>query len=186
MAHAAAGQGNSDGKGVSAVSNVQHEWRGQEADFAFLSKALPYDCYFTAIDQGRAANWKVGAMRKKRGLRAGLPDWLIVWRGTTLWIERKIRVAASDLKTLQEATGECLVRNGHLWSRANCTEDVELACRAAGIPLRATLGDIRTRIAEQNERLPAKPKRAASMKAGPRYSASAGVVRRAASKGVLV
>lgn len=165
---------------------TQHEWRAQEADFAFLSKALPHDCYFTAIDQGRAANRNVGAMRKKRGIRSGLPDWLIVWRGTTLWIERKIRATASDLAPIQEQTGECLIRNGHLWSRANCIEDVELACRAAGIPLRATLGEIRTRIAEQSERLGPKRKRAARTKAQPRSTASKAMVRRAAANGVRI
>lgn len=169
------------------MANVQHEWREQEADFAFLSKALPHDCYFTAIDQGRAANRNVGAMRKKRGIRAGLPDWLIVWRGTTLWIERKRRPTASDLGLVQEQTGDCLIRNGHLWSRANCIEDVELACRAAGLPLRATLGEIRSRIADQNERLPAKPKRAARTKsAAPRFQATKAVVRRAAKAGVRI
>lgn len=168
------------------MSNVQHEWREQEADSAFLSRALPRDCYFTAIDQGRAANRNVGAMRKRRGIKAGLPDWLIVWRGTTLWIERKTRPTASDLSLIQEQTGECLMKNGHLWVRANCIEDVEAACRAAGIPLRATLGEIRTRIAEQNERLPPKPKRTARAKAVPRYTGGKGFVRRATAGGILV
>lgn len=140
--------------------NVQHEWKGQEADFAFLTRALPRDCYFTAIDQGRASSAKIGADRKRRGIRAGVPDWLIVWNNITLWIERKRRATASDLGNLQELTAERLMANGHKWSRANSTEEIEAACRAAGIPLRASLGDIRTRIEAQNERLPAKPKRA--------------------------
>lgn len=138
---------------------VQHEWRGQEADFAFLSKALPREAYFTAIDGGRAKNRILGNMRKKRGIRSGLPDWLIVWSGITLWIERKVSAAESDLSDNQRVTAERLQENGHKWARANSTDEVEAACRAAGIPLRATLGGIRTRIEEQDARLPAKPKR---------------------------
>lgn len=139
---------------------VQHEWKAQEADNAFLSKALPHDAYYTAIDGGRAANANIGAARKRRGIRSGLPDWLIVYRNTTLWIERKVSRAESELGANQRLTAERLQLNGHLWVRANCTEDVELALRAAGIPLRASLGEIRDRIAVQNEHLPAKRKSA--------------------------
>lgn len=139
---------------------VQHEFKAQEADNAFLSKALPYDCYYTAIDGGRAANAQIGAARKRRGIRSGLPDWLIVYRNTTLWIERKVSRAESELGNNQRLTAERLQLNGHLWARANSTEDVEAALRAAGIPLRATLGEIRDRIAVQNEHLPTKRKSA--------------------------
>ena len=136
---------------------VQHEWRAQEVDNAFLSRALPEDAYYTAIDGGRAPNAKIGAARKRRGIKAGLPDFLIVWSGITLWIERK---AGASLSPNQKVTRDYLVRNGHRWALARSTEDVEAACRAAGIPLRATLGEIRERIADQRARLPVKAKRA--------------------------
>ena len=165
-------------------SPVQREWRAQEADKAYLEKALPYDCYWTAIDGGRAASRAVGAMRKKRGIKSGLPDWLIVWHGITLWIERKTNTADSSLSDNQRLTAERLRANGHLWERANSTEDVEAALRAAGIPLRATLGGIRERIAEQNERLPVKRK-AATRKRGATPSMSVAQYRKFHSRGLL-
>ncbi len=148
---------------------VQREWIAQRTVNAFLSKALPPGAYYTAIDIGRSKNAQAGQLRKLRGIRAGLPDWLIVYQGTTLWIEQK---AGSALSEPQKLTRDALEKNGHLWSLATCIEDVELACRASGIPLRATLGEIRERIAEQNERLPAKPKRT-TRKPQPRFVANA-------------
>jgi hypothetical protein len=166
-------------------SPVQHEWRAQEADKAYLDKALPYDCYWTAIDGGRAASRIVGAMRKKRGIKSGLPDWLIVWRGTTLWIERKTSTADSALSENQRLTAHMLKANGHRWDRANSTEEVETALRAAGIPLRATVGEIRERISEQNERLPPKRKATPRKPRSGTPTMSVAQYRRLHSKGLL-
>lgn len=136
---------------------VQREWTAQRADATFLSKALPIDAYFTAIDVGRSRSAHEGQLRKLRGVKSGVPDFLIVYRGVTLWIERK---AGQSLSPAQKITRDALIANGHRWALARSTEDIESALCESGIPLRATLGDIRTRIAEQNERLPAKRKRA--------------------------
>jgi hypothetical protein len=137
---------------------VQREWRAQEADNAFLSRALPEGAYYTAIDGGRAENARIGAARKRRGIKAGLPDFLVVYCGITLWIERK---AGSSLSEHQRITRDALIRNGHRWALAKSTEDIEIACREAGIPLRATFGGIVERIAAQRERVGAPKKRAA-------------------------
>lgn len=135
---------------------IQHEWRAQEVDNAFLSKALPPGAYFTAIDGGRAPNAIIGAARKRRGIKPGIADFLVVHQGITLWIERKVN---ASLSPHQKLFRDYVTANGHHWRLARSTEEVEQACRDVGIPLRATLGEIRTRIAEQNERLPPKRKR---------------------------
>ena len=140
---------------------VQREWQAQRADNAFLAKALPPGAYYTAIDVGRSRNANDGQMRKLRGVKAGIPDWLIVWNGVTLWIERKVKQSLSES---QKLTRDALLANGHQWALARSTEDVEAACLAAGIPLRATLGGIRERIAAQNERLPPKKRAAPKMR----------------------
>lgn len=165
------------------MANVQHEWQLQRACAAFLSKALPDSAYFTSIDMGRSTSAAQGQLRKLRGVKAGVPDVLIVWAARTLWLELKVGAALSES---QKITRDALTLNGHYWALCKSMEDVEAACRDAGIPLRATLGDIRARIAEQNERLPVKRKRNASPKPTPRFTASRSVVRRAGSKGILV
>lgn len=140
---------------------VQREWEAQRADNAFLAKALPDGAYYTAIDVGRSKSAREGQLRKLRGVKPGIPDWLVVYAGITLWIERK---AGASLSPNQKVTRDCLIANGHRWALARSTEEVEQACRNAGIPLRATLGEIRRRIAEQQARL-AGPKRKRATKA---------------------
>jgi hypothetical protein len=163
---------------------VQREWTLQRSCAAFLSKALPPDAYWTSIDIGKSTSAAQGQLRKMRGIKAGIPDVLIVWRGITVWCELKIDAALSPA---QQTTRDQLQANGHHWYLCRSPEDIEAACRSSLVTLRATLGDIRARIAEQNTRLPAKRKRAASPKStGPRFKVPARVGRRAAGKGVLI
>lgn len=144
--------------------NTQREWQLQRAIAVFLSKALPPDAYWTAIDIGSAGSAQAGQLRKARGVRAGVPDLLIVFSGATLWLEVK---SGTQLSLAQQLTRDALMANGHCWALARCPEDVEQACRDVGIPLRATFGQIHQRIAEQNERLPVRKKRASgARKAG--------------------
>jgi len=135
---------------------VQREWRDQRAYAAFLSKALPPEAYWTSIDVGGSKSIRLGQLRKARGVKAGIPDVLIVHRGTTLWLECK---AGTSLSPAQEVTRNALLANGHQWALVRRPEELETALLAAGIPLRATLGEIRQRIDEQNARLPVKRKR---------------------------
>jgi hypothetical protein len=162
----------------------QNEWRGQEIDWAFLMKALPYGTLARGIDQSGKRSRAANGARLRRGCLPGTPDTYILWNNVTLWLERK--TGTGSLGPGQDAFRDALRANGGHWALVRTTEDVEAACRLAGIPLRATLGDIRARIAEQDERLPPKPKRAATRKAAPRYAASKGFSRRAAKVGILV
>lgn len=141
---------------------IHREWAAQRVDAAFLSRALPLDAYWTAIDIGGSSSRAAGAMRKARGVRAGIPDFFCLWRGIACWIERK---AGTGLSVAQELTRDRLRANGHHWALARSTEDIEAALLAAGIPLRATVAGIRARVEDQNERLPAKKKRAARPRA---------------------
>lgn len=160
---------------------IQHEWTAQKTDNAFLGKALPDDAYFTALDHARKMSLAAGKQRKDRGIKAGIPDWLIVWRGITLWIERKVD---ASLSTAQEITRDRLIANGHHWRLARRLEDVEAACRDVGIPLKATLGEIRDRIAAQD--VAPKKRKYTPKKAGPRYLGGKRFVSRARAGGMLI
>lgn len=160
---------------------IHSEWNAQKTDNAFLGKALPDDAYFTAIDHARKMSAIHGKARKDRGVKAGIPDWLIVWNGITLWIERKV---GTSLSGSQKITRDRLTANGHHWRLARSLEDMEAACRDVGIPLKATLGDIRARIAAQ-EIIP-KKRSSSPRKAAPRYEWGKSVVKRATKAGVSV
>jgi hypothetical protein len=143
---------------------VQNEWSLQRAIAVYLSKALPPEIYWTAIDIGSAGGAHQGALRKARGVRAGLPDLLVAFAGRALWLEIK---NGSSLSEPQKLTRDALRANGHAWALVRSLEDVEAACVSAGIPLRATVSAISDRIAEQRARLPAKRKAAPRTPAGP-------------------
>lgn len=134
---------------------VQREWRGQEASWAFLQKALPYGCLSWGIDQAAKRSRAANRARLDRGCKPGVGDCYILWKGVTLWLEEK-RGAEHDLA--QKEFGRQVIANNGFYAVVKSPEDVEAACRAAGIPLRASLGDVRSRIAAQNERLPPKRK----------------------------
>lgn len=161
---------------------IQREWQFQRTANAFLSKALPHDAYYSAIDVGTAGGARLGALRKARGVKPGIPDVLIVWRGRTLWIELK---SGTSLSEAQKITRDQLRANGHMWALARSIEDLETALIAAQIPLRATVVEIRDRIAEQNSHLPNKPKRPRTKAPRPLNSLSLAQYHRLNQKGLL-
>lgn len=122
-------------KGSKLRRSSQHEWVSQEADAAFLTLALPVDAFWTAIEV-KADSARKGALHKRRGVRAGVPDFIVVWNGITLWIERK---AGSRLSVTQGVVRDMLLGNGHNWTLAHSTEDIERALVGCGIPLRASI-----------------------------------------------
>jgi hypothetical protein len=154
---------------------VQHEWRDQRAYAVFLSKALPIDAYWTGLDMGRSRSSHEGQLRKLRGCKAGVPDFLIIWQGIALWLECK---AGSALSPAQKITREALLANGHQWALVRSMDDIELACLAARIPLRASVDAWR-------ERAPPKPAKHRNPHSAPRATASKGFVKRAANRGIL-
>ena len=143
---------------------VMREWRLQRAIVTYLSKALPETAYFSSIDIGSAGSAHQGALRRARGVKAGLPDLLVAFAGRALWLEIK---NGSSLSEPQKLTRDALRANGHAWALVRSLEDVEAACAEAGIPLRATVSAISDRIAEQRARLPAKRKAAPRTPGGP-------------------
>lgn len=155
--------------------NVQREWRGQEIDWVFLMKALPHGACAYGIDQAAKRSREANRRRRARGCKPGVGDTYILWNGITLWLERKAgSVFGEDQETFRDAV---LANKGH-YAVVESTDEVEAACLAAGIPLRATLGGIRARIAEQNERLPAKKRKTTPGKSSPRFSAGKRMARK--------
>jgi hypothetical protein len=150
--------------------NTQREWSLQRSIVVYLSKALPLTAYFTSIDIGSAGSAQAGQLRKARGVKPGIADIMVIWSGTVLFLEIKAGTQPSEAQKLFR---DQVTANGCWWALARCPEDVEQACILAGIPLRATFSKIHQRIAEQNERLPAKRKRAARRKGSGSVSVAA-------------
>jgi hypothetical protein len=136
---------------------ARKEWDGQQAFWTFLNKALPHGTMCRSVDEAAKRSKQANLSRHARGCLGGFGDMYVFWEGVTLWLECK---ADSGMRISQESFRELIVRNRGHYAKVKTMEDVEAACLAAGIPLRATLGEIRQRIDEQNARLPVKRKRA--------------------------
>lgn len=113
---------------------AHEEWDFQTTVAEFLDLALPAEAFWSSVDMGPARSKAVGGLRKKRGLKAGLPDMVIVFRRITLWIEAK--APRGVLSVAQKNVRLALLANGHHWALARTLDDITEACAAVGIPLR--------------------------------------------------
>lgn len=132
------------------------EWSGQETFWVFLNKALPTGALCRSVDEAAKRSREANLRRHARGCLGGFGDIYVFYGRTTLWLECKSGTGTNER---QDGFRDLILRNGGHYAVVESVEDVEAACLAANIPLRATLGEIRQRIDEQNERLPVKRKR---------------------------
>lgn len=104
----------------------------------YLNVALQPPTFWTTIGHGAflgEARLKRGAQMKRAGVKAGVPDILIVHDGRAFWIELKTqrgRVSADQLRV-----AEALNNAGCGWAVCRGVEDVEMWLVAWRIPTRA-------------------------------------------------
>ena len=130
------------------------EWKLQQACATFLAAVLPRDSYWTSVDAGQGRmDVRAGQMRKARGVKAGVPDVLVCYRGTLYCIE--LKASKGRLSETQHMTIAQIREAGGQVSVCHSVEEVETALRAWDIPLRGT-----TLTAQQrDDRLAAAPKK---------------------------
>lgn len=113
------------------------EWRLQQACATFLSAVLPRDAYWTSVDAGQGAmNLRSAQMRKARGVKAGVPDVLVCYRGWLYCLE--LKATAGKVSEIQQITHAQIREAGGQVSVCRSIEEVERALRHWGIPLRGT------------------------------------------------
>lgn len=130
------------------------EHRLQMAVASFLSATLPRDCYWTSVDAGQGRmDVRAGRMRKARGVKAGVPDVILVHRGYFYGLE--LKASKGRLSEAQHVAHSQIHDAGGIVVVCHSIEEVETALRAWNIPLRGT-----TLTAQQrDERLAAAPKK---------------------------
>lgn len=109
-----------------------------EAVAAFLTKALPASVWWSSIEHRNARDKVEGSKRKKRGVKAGVPDVLFCYGRVLMAIELKTRTGSLS-KAQIERRAELLAA-GAYWALCRSVEDVEVTLRAWGVPLRGSLG----------------------------------------------
>jgi hypothetical protein len=123
----------------------------QRAVVQFLRVALPFDAVFYAVPNGGLRHSRAAARMVGLGLRSGIPDLAIVWRGHALFVE--LKTARGSLSPAQRQMHARLHVAGAEVMTCRSVECVENSLREIGVPLRATSGDWRprSRVYEQAE-----------------------------------
>ena len=111
------------------------EHQFQIALAGYLHHALPLDALHTAIDHATKSASE-GQQKKRRGVKRGVPDYMIVYGGRTFWLE--LKAVKGVLSEDQKLFGMTLMQNGHHWNVVRSVEEVEVLLRTYDIPLRAT------------------------------------------------
>ena len=112
----------------------REEWQEQVKLASFLDKWLDDTCTFATATDPVASSAKSGAMRKKRGMKAGLPDTWVVYRGELITLELKSRQGRCS--TSQRAAREALLRAGAQWFECRSALAAMWALRKAGVRFR--------------------------------------------------
>lgn len=108
-----------------------------EAVARVLDIALPAGACWFSIEHRNARDAAEGAMRKRRGVRAGIPDITIIHGRVVHYIELKTRTGA--LSSAQVDMRDRLLAAGALWALCRSVDDVLRQLRDWGIPVSARL-----------------------------------------------
>jgi hypothetical protein len=120
---------------LSAPVQPEHELHAQVA--RVLTLGLPADAWHTAIDHwaGSAKETAaLGAIRKARCVRAGLPDHWIIWRSKLYAIE--LKTSKGVLSDAQKACHAAMTAAGARVAVCRSIGDVLATLRDWGIPCR--------------------------------------------------
>jgi hypothetical protein len=103
----------------------------------YLRWSLPADAEYYAVPNGGKRHSKAAARLVGQGVRAGLPDLCVVYRGTTIFIELKTArgVLSEAQRQMHRKLGYC----GCTVLVCRSVEGVECSLRELGLPLRASI-----------------------------------------------
>jgi hypothetical protein len=112
----------------------REEWQEQVKLSCLLDKWLDHTCTFATATDPVASSATAGAMRKKRGVKPGLPDTLVLYRGKLVTLELKSRQGRCSAS--QRAAREALLRAGAEWWECRSAHAAMWALRKSGVRLR--------------------------------------------------
>jgi hypothetical protein len=131
----------------------REEWREQVKLARLLDKWLDADCAFWTATDPVAASATSGAMRKKRGVKPGVPDVLVWYLGQSIAIELKSR--RGQCSPSQRAVREALLRAGTQWWVCRSADAAMWALYQSGVPFRTIVYEDGTIERWQQPELPA-------------------------------
>jgi hypothetical protein len=148
----------------------REEWQEQKKLSRLLDKWLDPACTFWTATDPVAPSALSGAIRKQRGVKPGVPDVLVWYRGKSITIELKSR--QGKCSPSQRLAREALLRAGAQWFLCRSAISVMWQLHKSGVPFRTIVHEDGTLERWQQPELAAweLPKR------GPHDAASAGLL----------
>mgnify|MGYP006264391593 CR=1 FL=1 len=111
----------------------------QKSIVQYLDWALPPDAVVFAVPNGGKRHAREAARLRGVGVKAGVPDLCLVWRGRALFLE--VKAIRGVLAHEQRAMIHKLEYCGALVWVVRSVEQVELVLRDAGVLLRGSVND---------------------------------------------
>lgn len=100
----------------------------------YLDRCLPKnEALWFAVPNGGKRGVVTAANLKKEGVKAGVADIIVIWRGSVIAIEMKTPKGAHQ--TIQKQWGEALTLAGGVYVVCRSLRDVWAALDAAGVPM---------------------------------------------------
>jgi hypothetical protein len=121
----------------------REEWQEQAKPARLLDKWLEPACTFWTATDPVAPSVTSGAMRKKRGVKPGVPDVLVWCPGVSITIELKSR--RGQCSPSQRLAREALLRAGAQWWVCRSANAAMWALAQSGVRFRTLTNDDRTR-----------------------------------------
>ena len=109
----------------------------QRAVHRYLGLALPHDATHFAIPNGLMRSKRAAARAKGEGVKAGVCDLCVIWRGHAYFIE--LKTPRGQMSMAQRAMRDLLLHCGAAVMVCRSVEEVERALREATVPLRASV-----------------------------------------------
>ena len=99
----------------------------------YLKDALPAPGYWSSVDHARKQSLRSGQIQKARGIKRGLPDIMIWYRGAFIGVE--LKAGRGDTSEMQDIVGAALEANGFVYSVVRSVEGLHATLERAGVPV---------------------------------------------------
>lgn len=118
-----------------ALSMREEDLQRQVADY--LDRFLPDDSLWWHTPNGSERNRAVAAKLKSHGVKPGVPDVTVLWRGRPIFIE--LKTARGSLQPDQRTWRDRLTEQGVPWALCRSLDEVVAFLVAQGLPMKARL-----------------------------------------------
>ena len=112
----------------------REEWREQVRLASLLDKWMDPSCAFWSATDPVAHSAMSGLMRKRRGVKSGVPDTLVWYRRKSITIEMKSQ--SGRCSAAQRAAREALIRAGAEWWVCRTASAAMWALKRSGVRFR--------------------------------------------------